>query len=289
MVSCSLISPSYTCTNEEKKISKKNLKKIGFKKILNFSSKEKFFDKWAGSPEERLKSFYGAWNSNSEVLMACKGGSGASHILSLINKKKLNSKKLFVGYSDITMLLNFISYNLKIVTFHGPNCSKNLDDKSISALKDALEMKNYGIKFKVENCLNIPKNSIKGRTIGGNLGRLLETTDVIPLDFRNKIVFFEETNFSLHKIFNLMVSFKNYPNFKPKAIIFGDLGIKDKSLFKKMAKYLFPQTPLIFDLPFGHVSPNIAIPIRSKCVIDFKEQKIKFIFGRKDKKNSVNL
>lgn len=282
-----LLSPSYPSSEAEKKEISKNLEKLGFKDVEDFSSKL-FFNKWAGDIEERLSNFYQAWNSNSEVIFCTKGGSGAAHLVPLLNKKKLKRKKLLVGYSDITMLLNFINQKLGILSIHGPHFGKKLSQATLSALRDALQMKNYSIKFDRKKSKN-PASEIEGRTIGGNLERLIQTLHFIDLDFRDKIVFLEEIYLTEHKIFNLLTFLKNYPGFSPKAIIFGNLGIKNKRLMKEMISYLFPNTPLIFDVKFGHDTSNIAIPIGANCRIDFDNGIIGFLFSDKDRTYSLNF
>ena len=290
MVSCSIISPSYYCSEKEILNIKKNIKKIGFEKIEDFITKDGLFNKWAGSFDERLISLYSAWDSRSEVIMCCKGGSGVLHFLPFIKKNKLRKRKIFVGYSDITLLLHFLHRKLGVITIHGPNGLKELDKKSLSALKDALQMKNYSIKFNKEQVINgASKNFLNGKILGGNLARLTETLFYCSLNFKDKIVFFEECCSTEYKIFNRLVFLKNYPSFNPKAIVFGGLGVKNNKLMKEMIEYLFPKIPLIFDVNFGHTTPNISIPIGANCKIDFEERKIGFSFPKKHRKYAVKF
>ncbi|MFW9874198.1 MAG: LD-carboxypeptidase [Candidatus Thorarchaeota archaeon] len=289
MVECSVISPSYFCSDNELLKIKKNLIKIGFDGVKFFNSNTKLFSKWAGYPEERLNFFYDAWNSVSKVLMCCRGGSGVAHFLPLIKKKLLKKSKLFIGYSDITLLLNFINQKLKIITFHGPHGLKDLDSQSLSALRSALQMKNYGIKFNHFQLRNISVDKVKGKLIGGNLERLVETISYLKLNFKNKIVFLEEVDATEFRIFNNLIFLKNYTNFKPKAILFGNMNVKKKILMKKMINYLFLDIPVIYDLPFGHQTPNITIPIGADCEIDFNKKKITFLFSKKDRKYAINF
>jgi muramoyltetrapeptide carboxypeptidase len=287
MVKASIITPSYPCSKEEMKEAKKNLEKMGFDEIEDFTSKGVLFDKWAGSFQERLDNLYSAWNSDSGLILCCKGGSGMSHLLPLIKTNRLRKRKILVGYSDITLLLNFISKKLRIVTIHGPNGSTKMDKKSLSALKDAIEMRNYGMKFAEKQCFNMHDSFLEGRVVGGNLERFVEFLGYFKLDLRDKILFLEESNLTEHRIFNLLVSLKNKPSFKPKALVFGDLGVKNKKLMKEMILSLFQDIPLILNMEFGHTNPNIAFPIGSLCRIDFSEGNLKFIFSDKDRKYSI--
>lgn len=289
MVRCSIISPSYFCSEEEKKNVEKNLKKLGFHTIENYISSNKFFDKWGGSPNKRLMAFNKSWNSTSRIIFCCKGGSGVSHFLPLIKEDKLIKKKLLVGYSDITLLLNFLSETKNVISIHGPNLHSDLNKTNINSLKKAIQMKDYGIKIKKANCYNFKKNVFRGKTIGGNLERIVELSLYKKINYRNKIVFLEETKSSEHKIFNLLCSLKNNHSFKPKVIIFGTLDIKNKKLIKKMILHLFPKTPFIFSDKFGHNKTNIAIPINTTCEVNLEKNIISFRFSKKDKSYSINF
>ncbi len=284
---CSILTPSSFCDSKEAKNINKNIKKIGFEKLEDFKSKEKLFNKWADSANERLKNFYLAMNSKSDAVMCCKGGSGVLHFLPLINKRRIKRKKLLIGYSDITPLLLYLHVKLRIISLHGPNLSKNIDKVSLAALKNALEMRNYGLEFK--EFTNESLNILKGKAIGGNLGRLIESFPYISLDFRGKIVFLEETGFTEYKIFNLLLSLKNHSYFKPKVLVFGGLGVKNPKLMRKMIEYLFPNIPLIFNLNFGHTTPNLCVPIGADCEVNFKEKKISFYFPKKSRKYAVKF
>jgi len=288
MTTCSILTPSYPCDEKEIENTEKNIKSLGFNNSESFITENKIFNRWAGSAESRLEKFYSAWNSKSEAVLCCKGGSGIIHFLPLIEKSKLKNKKMFVGYSDITQLLLFLHTKLGIITIHGPNGSKKLDDVSLSALRDSLEMKNYGIKFEKKQCVNEISFS-GGQVIGGNLGRIVELLPYVNIDFKDKIVFFEEVGYTEFRIFNLLASLKNSPSFEPKVIVFGGLGIKDKKLMREMILYLFPDIPMVFDVSFGHTTPNIAIPIGADCEISFKERKIKFAFPKKHKKYAIKF
>ncbi len=287
MIKADILEPAYPSSMEDRKVINENLFNLGFELNSSIVKRDNLFDKWAGTPSERLSDFYSSWNSDSGVLLCSKGGSGISHFISLIDSKKLKKNKIFLGYSDITMLLNLITFKKKIVTFHGPNMSKKLDKTSLLALKDAIQMKNYGIKFSKKQRIS-SLGKISGLTVGGNLDRLVELLHWVKLDFKDKIVFLEEVWFSEYKIFNLLCTLKNYPSFKPKAILFGNLGVKNKKLMGKMIKYLFPNTPVVIDLPFGHQTSNITVPIGAECEIDFKFGKVNFRFNKEQKKYAIN-
>jgi muramoyltetrapeptide carboxypeptidase len=288
MKSCALISPAFHSSEGEIINAKRNIIKLGFNEVEDFTSKKIFFNKWSGDDKERLNLLYQAWNSTSSVIMCCRGGSGVSHIINKIDLKRLIGKKILIGYSDISMLLYFVNSELNLISLHGPNALKKLDKKSLMSLKDALQMKDYGISFNKDQIINDHPKIISEKIIGGNLERTLEYLDYYDLDLKDKILFLEETGESEHKIYNFLIKLRDYPNFKPKAILFGNLGVKNKDLMREMVKSIFPNIPIIMDLPFGHCVPNITIPLGANCTIDFNGR-LKFSFPLKDHSYAIKF
>jgi muramoyltetrapeptide carboxypeptidase len=266
------------------------MKDLGFSSCKVFNSGEDFFDKWAGSPEDRLSLFYDAWNSDKNCIFATRGGSGVSHFVGKIDSQKLMHKKLLVGYSDLTLLLNYLSKELNTITLHGPTAMADFDEESLYYLRKALAMEDYVIDFKNCDTFNEPEGGVvSGKVIGGNLTRLSEFLFYSELDFRDKVVFLEEIGLSEHKIFNLLISLRDYKFFKPSAIIFGNLSIEKRGLMEKMISGIFGSVPIVFGLPFGHTSPNITIPIGADCVVNFKEFKVEFSFPDSEKHYAVDF
>jgi len=292
MTSCALISPAYHPPDKYEKIFIKNLKDLGFNEIIDLTSKESFFNKWGGTPKERLSLFYKAFESKASAIISYRGGSGVFHFISDIDFSRLKkNKKPIIGYSDLTPLLNLIHEKTGMITFHGPMV-KSLSSKiNRSALQKALSMQTYGISFtKKENKIfNAPGKNIYGKIVGGNLNRIIDFAQLSELNCKNKILFLEDVHMTKYQTFNFLVLLKKFKNFKPKAILLGDFEFKNTNSFQNMVKYLFPDTPIIMGLPFGHTLPNITIPIGANCLIDFNKKKIKFSFPKKAKKYAVKF
>ncbi len=276
-----IITPSNHCPKKEINQAKKNLKKLEFTEILDFTSSKKFLDRWAGSPKERLKLFQKALKSKSKTVFACRGGSGVFHFIFKLDFNEIKkTNKTFAGYSDLTPLLNSVYQKSGLIALHSPMPTKNLDKKSLQALKDALKRKNYGINFSKKHIINLPnKKIIQEKIMGGNLERIRDlVVSPLKINFNNKIIFIEEVDKTEQGIFNLLITLKQSGLFKPKALLIGHLNINNKRLIIKMLKHLFPKIPIILDLPFGHTLPNITIPIGAKTTINFKKGKILFSF-----------
>ena len=289
MVKCSIVSTSYASSEREVRKMIRNVVRLGFDKVSVYSSKRIFFNKWAGAPKKRLKMFYDAWGSDSDVIIASRGGSGISQFISELDVSFLREKKLVVGYSDFTMLLNFLNQKLGIVALHGPMALKSLDGESLFYLKRALGMNDYSVPFLKRMSYGSNLLSMSGEIVAGNLSRLVESLLFYDIDFEDKILFLEEVGMSEHKIINLLYALSAYEGFSPKAIVFGNMGYTFSKEFKSILKNIFFSVPLLFGFPFGHQLPNITIPIGASCTIDFNKCSFDFSFPDSEKGYAVKF
>jgi muramoyltetrapeptide carboxypeptidase len=76
----------------------------------------------AGTPELRAAAIRDAWDDPEIAgLMAVRGGYGSAQVLPFLDPHHLRlSAKAFIGYSDLTAMLTFLTMNCGIVAFHGP-------------------------------------------------------------------------------------------------------------------------------------------------------------------------
>ena len=60
------------------------------------------------------------------AIVCARGGYGANYLLQTLNLDNIKTHpKIFVGYSDVTSLLTYISDFTGLVTFHGPMVTKD--------------------------------------------------------------------------------------------------------------------------------------------------------------------
>src|SRR3954468_21842247 len=76
----------------------------------------------AGDPLLRARAFRAAWTDPSiRALFAVRGGYGSVHLLPHLDRDEIRrTPKAFVGYSDNTSLLSWITGHCGVVAFHGP-------------------------------------------------------------------------------------------------------------------------------------------------------------------------
>ena len=76
----------------------------------------------AGTADVRAAAFTRAWEDPSiAALVAARGGYGSVQMLPLLDSRVIRrSAKAFIGYSDNTTILSWLTLQCEIVSFHGP-------------------------------------------------------------------------------------------------------------------------------------------------------------------------
>lgn len=82
----------------------------------------------AGSPEVRAGALRAAWRDPTIAgVIGVRGGYGSLQLLPLLDRDEVRrTRKPFVGYSDLTSLLTFLTTGCGLVAFHGPTVAGRL-------------------------------------------------------------------------------------------------------------------------------------------------------------------
>jgi len=97
------------------------LRRLGYEPVYDESvfARERYT---AGDPALRAAAFHRAWTDDAiAAVMAVRGGFGSVHLLPLLDPEEIaRTPKAFIGYSDNTSLLSWLTGHCGIVAFHGP-------------------------------------------------------------------------------------------------------------------------------------------------------------------------
>ena len=219
----------------------------------------------------------------------------ALRLLPYIDFKGIKANpKIFVGYSDITILLLSIFKKCNFVTFHGPMTAIEFGDKarSYTANKyfDVLTGNQKEIRinnpkgYKIEM---ISTGIAKGRIVGGNLCLMTKLigTGLLP-SFRNKIVFFEDTEEEAYRIDGYLSQLFQTTDFGNAAgYILGEFtrtepkfgGMKGWDVKQVINDYFRNiNKPVIYGYPCGHGKEKITIPIGIRADLDAGRRSLTF-------------
>ena len=121
-----IIAPASNIKRELLDAGCKALEKLGYEPIYLDSITEKNLY-FAGSVDRRARELEEMFTRDDVRAIVCaRGGYGANYLLNTLNLDKIKAHpKIFVGYSDVTSLLTYISDSTGLVTFHGPMVTKD--------------------------------------------------------------------------------------------------------------------------------------------------------------------
>lgn len=196
-------------------------------------------------------------NDKIDKIIMARGGYGAIRTINQIDKTLLlNSKKLLIGFSDITVFHAFMNNN-KITSLHAPMfAALDRDEESTKNLFSLLNgnLKSYNIKN-----LN-KKKDLNGILVGGNLAVIASIVGTkYQLDIKDKILFLEDINEATYKIDRMIMQII-LSSKKPKAIILGQfLNCGNFENIKKLFLELFSDIPIYYNLNIGHEKKTDSI------------------------------
>lgn len=244
----------------------------------------------AGTDEERLNDLHQMFlDPNIDGIICYKGGCGASRIVDKIDYKLIQQHpKLFMGFSDITVLLNNLYQQSHLPTIHGqvgiflssPKCD-------LDSWNDFAQILTTNTQGRV---LKNPQNDAKtvqggvaiGEMSGGNLCLISDLIGTpYEVDFKDKIVFIEEVDEPPYNIDRMLAQLRlgGYLE-QAKGFVFGHFTDCNKEedepeiddLIQEYFQFL--DKPVLTHFACGHQFPFINLPIGLKVRLDANKQEI---------------
>jgi len=230
----------------------------------------------AGTPEVRARALRAAWEDPSiAALVAARGGYGSVQVLPLLDGAVFRRQaKAFIGYSDNTSLLTWLTQEQGIVAFHGPMIEGRFARGTAGYDRET---------FTRCLCRNEPAGEIthaqlealkpgeaQGRLTGGTLTQLTASLGT-PYAFDPPggcILFIDEVAERPYRIDRMVTQLRLAGILaRASALVFGELPKCDEPggdpAIRAVVSALtrdFPG-PVLFGLPSGHASgPTLTLP-----------------------------
>ncbi len=220
---------------------------------------------------DKIENITHAFNSNSQVILAMRGGSGATRLMSTIKQLELNdTRKILVGYSDLTVLLNYPKIAETMTCIHGPMAfeltTKERINKFISAVKKC------NVQFN-KRATWYRKQPLAGKVIGGNL---LVLTDMLGTfyepDFKDKILLIEEIDEPVDKIDRMFAQLRDSGKLQQlSGLILGQFTkCDDETKIMEVLDYYLKDLKIgvLIDVNLGHVKDADYIHLNTNLIID---------------------
>ena len=116
-----IVAPASPFTREEFDSGLQEIRRLGFEPVYDDSvfARERYV---AGTPAVRAAAIHAAWRDPSIAgVIGVRGGYGSAQLLPLLNRDEARgAAKPFIGYSDLTSVLTFLTLGCDLVAFHGP-------------------------------------------------------------------------------------------------------------------------------------------------------------------------
>lgn len=261
-----LVAPASAFRRDEFDAGVSELQRIGFHPAYD----DRVFERrvyLAGPAKLRADSWRDAWNDpDIAALIAIRGGYGSVHLLPLLSEEEIReTPKIFVGYSDNTSLLIWLTLYCGLVSFHGPMVEgrfargpEGYDLETFMRVagraEPAGEITHAGLEI-------LKPGEARGMLIGGTLTQLVSSL-ATPYAFTpppGHVLFIDETGERPYKIDRMLTQLRLSGILsRASAVVFNELPRCEEangspSVRSVVADYLsdFPG-PVLFGLPSGH-------------------------------------
>jgi muramoyltetrapeptide carboxypeptidase len=240
----------------------------------------------AGSPELRAAALRAAWDDPDIAgVIAVRGGYGSAQVLPLLDPHALRvSAKAFIGYSDLTAMLTFLTINCGIAAFHGPMLAGRLGrgeagydrdtfERALCRAEPMGELEPPGLEA-------VRHGDARGPLLGGTITQLLASL-ATPYAFSpppGHVLFLEEVGERPYRLDRMVTQLRQTGLLsRASGVVIGELRGCDEPSGEVTARAVmadlfadFPG-PVLIGFPSGHTAgPAMTLPfgVTARVVAD---------------------
>ena len=275
-----VVAPASPFTREEFDSGLQEIRRLGFVPVYDESvfARQRYL---AGPAASRAAAIHAAWRDPSIAgLIGVRGGYGSAQVLPLLDREEARRAcKPFIGYSDLTSLLTFLTLGCDLVAFHGPMLAGRLgrgasgydQDSFVRTLcrsEPAGELSAPGLD-------TIRAGEASGPLLGGTLTQLLASLGT-PFAFappQGYVLFLEEVGERPYRLDRMVTQLAQAGLLaRASAVVIGELPKCDEPCGEPTARAVmadlfadFPG-PVVIGFPSGHtVGPAMTLPFGVAC------------------------
>jgi len=235
----------------------------------------------SGPPELRAAAIRGAWRDPSIAgLIGVRGGFGSAQVLPLLDRDEARRAcKPFIGYSDLTSILTFLTLGCDLVAFHGPmldrRLSRGAEGYDIDSFTRALCGREAMGELAPPALEPIRGGETAGVLLGGTLTQLLASFGT-PFAFappQGYVLFLDEVGERPYRLDRMVTQLRQAGLLaRASAVVIGELPNCDEpggtpTARAVMADFFadFPG-PVVIGFPSGHTGgPAMTLPFGVAC------------------------
>lgn len=244
---------------------------------------------FAGSAQRRARELEEMFERDDIRAIVCaRGGYGANYLLKDFDVARIAANpKIFVGYSDITSLLTYITDASGLVTFHGPMAAKDWahdDGVNFSAWQSALTAATPWEVPLNDKVTALVEGEAEGILYGGCLSILIASLGTpYAIHTEGTILFLEDVAAKPYQIDRMLMQLKLAGQLDSvRGIVFGEMldcvqtanqGYTLQEVITRIVGDL--KVPVAYGVRSGHVSSgNITLPFGVRAKLSVQQDRI---------------
>lgn len=233
----------------------------------------------AGEQEKRARVLEGFFRREDiAAIFGARGGFGSIQLLPFLDPGLIRRHpKIFVGYSDVSVLLNWLLQECGMIAFHGPMVAMELARGLAGRTKEFFWQTLLGEKshWKIQLSESIRPGAVEAEMVGGCLSAIVTTLGTPhEIETAGRLLFLEDVGERPYRIERMLTHLKMAGKLDGIAgVVFGsftncegdgsrDLGEIIRELFGD-APY-----PVVAGLAAGHGAENLLLPFGVKMSLD---------------------
>lgn len=241
----------------------------------------------AGNDHTRAEAFMKLWQDPEvKAVMAVRGGYGCLRLAGLLDPAAIRKNpKLFIGFSDITVLLSLFTARAGITAIHGPVAAtlRDCDQESVTQLYRLLSGQPDGA-LRPAGLEILRPGKAAGRITGGNLATLthLVGTPFEP-DYEQALLLLEDCNEPAFRIDRMLTHLSASGRLAGIAgVILGDFNggqdVDALATAKKRILELTREIPVWAGFPIGHGRHNVPLPMGLPAEMDGADATLRILY-----------
>jgi muramoyltetrapeptide carboxypeptidase len=272
-----VVSPASPFDRDEFDAGLAELTRLGFVPVYDESVFAREAGYLSGTAERRAEAFMRHWTDPSvAALIAVRGGFGSVHLLPLLDGTRvMASPKLFIGYSDNTSLMSWLTCQCGLTALHGPMLERRLSRGAPGYDEDsflALAQGGRGLVLAPDGLVVVRGGEAAGPLFGGTLTQLVASLGT-PYAFNPPdgcILFIEDVNERPYRIDRMLTQLRlSGVMARARGLVFGEMrGCDERDTHVVTVRDVIQRLttdvagPVLFGFPSGHTSgPCWTIPL----------------------------
>jgi muramoyltetrapeptide carboxypeptidase len=235
----------------------------------------------AGPPALRAAAIQKAWNDPAIAgVIGVRGGYGSAQVLPLLDRADARRAcKPFIGYSDLTALLTFLTGNCGMVAFHGPMLADRLGRGSSGYDRDSFQrvlcVREPAGELAPDSAETVRPGEAAGTLVGGTLTQLLASL-ATPFAFNppaGHVLFLDEVGERPYRLDRMVTQLRQTGLLaRASAVVFSELPRCDEPSGDLTARAVVAELfadfpgPVVFGFPSGHTTgAAMTLPFGVAC------------------------